>query len=81
MYSLSSKVSTFRKEFLDDAPKLDLFPLEYQSEEVQQCASNFLAENSRLFYYSEEAEELSWPSYPRDNQKYSCRPISLSMLT
>jgi hypothetical protein len=80
-YSLSSKVSIFRKKFLDATPKIDIFPLEYQSEEAQQCASNFLTENSHLFDYSEEAEALSWPTYPRDNQKYSSRQISLSMLT
>jgi hypothetical protein len=81
MHSLSSKVSIFRKVFLKATREIDLFPLEYQSVDAQQCASNFLTENSHLFDYSEEAEALNWPMYPRDNQKYSCRPVSLSMLT
>ncbi|KAE9372634.1 hypothetical protein N431DRAFT_483390 [Stipitochalara longipes BDJ] len=66
---LRSKAAKYRKQFVDNCAGLERFPLEFQSPEVQQCVSEFLIENPRVFDDSDQAREFGWPVYPRDCER------------
>ena len=62
---LSSKTTKYRKDCVKDIGR-GPFPLEYDDEYAQLCASMFLSENPHLFPDSRQAEIFNWPVCPRD---------------